>query len=77
MGESFTLVGNPAPPMPTTPASPMAFRISSFVISSSGFTGAYSTSAYSPSFSITMQFTFAPVGLKWGSIALTVPETDA
>lgn len=42
--ESFYLVGNPAPPIPTIPASPILLMISSLVISSKGFTGSYSTS---------------------------------
>ena len=76
-GESFTRVGKPAPPMPTMPASPIRFRMSSLDISESGFTGAVSASLYSPSFSMTIQSTLLPVGLKCFSSAFTVPDTDA
>ena len=74
-GANFTCVGNPAPPSPTIPASLIAAKTSSLDIWSEGFVS-YATSWNSPSFSITIELTFAPAGVILGSIALTVPETE-
>ena len=72
-GESFTCVGNPAPPSPTIPASFTALMIASFVFS---VTGWKETVSYSPSFSTIMEFTLLPETVILGSIFFTVPETE-
>ena len=74
-GLNLTLVGKPAPPIPTTPASLILCNTSSLE-SSSNFLGVYSTSLNSPSFSMMIELHFPPVASVLGSIALTVPETD-
>jgi len=74
-GESLTLVGKPAPPIPTTPAALILSKITSLV-RSSNFIGVYSTSLNSPSFSIMIELHLPPVANVLGSIALTVPDTD-
>ena len=77
LGLSFTCVGKPAPPIPTTPASLTSALISP-ASSSSIFLvcGSASTASYKPSFSTIIALTFIPVAVSLGSILFTVPETD-
>ena len=75
-GESFTLVGNPAPPIPTMPASSIIFIISSLESSSGLPENIGAASSYIPSFSTIMESTIPPVATSLFSIALTVPDTE-
>ena len=75
-GESFTCVGNVAPPMPTTPASRTASR--SFSGAASPPTGAMEGSHSSrPSFSRMTVATRRPPAMMHGWTPLTLPETGA
>ena len=75
-GESFTCVGNAAPPRPTMPASRMA--PSSPAGSSTSPTGASDGSHSSrPSFPITTDATRRPPATTHGCMPLTLPETGA
>ena len=71
-------MGNPAPPRPTIPASFTMLRISSFDRPDGSLSSPTpSTVLYSPSFSTTMEGTIAPLAIRLGSMAFTVPETEA
>ena len=76
-GDNFTCVGKPAPPLPTIPASFTLLIISSFVKAVTSASAMYYTFFLSFFFSITIEFTLSPTATRLGSIALTVPDTDA
>jgi hypothetical protein len=77
-GASLMCVGNPAPPMPTMPASETS-EISFFGsrLSQSGCGTIVSTHASWPSGSISTASAFAPVAVSASSTDLTVPEVGA
>ena len=73
--ESFTGVGNAAPPMPTMPASPTRLRMASgSALRQSGMGVSGSAGASSPSASMTTHGSWVPAGPRQKSSALTFPE---